>query len=184
MKHPLTKLRWTTIVNNDRSFNGNFYYGVSTTKIFCLPSCPSKLPNQNNVIIFKTPQEALDLGFRPCKRCHPTNSSLPNDLWVDSIVEYLNQNFQQNISLNSLADDFHISASTIEHTFKAVTHLTPRAYLQRIRIEAGAKLLLNTTYSIQTIASRCGFNSDTYFSTLFKQSYQQTPNQFRNKEHN
>ena len=61
----LTQKRWEAIQNNNTQFDGDFY-GVTTTKIFVvLRALP--VPNKNHVLIFKTAQEALTLGFRPCK---------------------------------------------------------------------------------------------------------------------
>ncbi|MGM0203328.1 ada regulatory protein [Enterococcus sp. AZ187] len=48
----LTQKRWEAIQNNNTQFDGDFFYGVTTTKIFCRPSCPSRVPNKNHVLIF------------------------------------------------------------------------------------------------------------------------------------
>ena len=56
------------------------FIGVKTTKIYCLLSCPAKAPLPENIVYFKTPQQAQRSGFRPCKRCFP---DFPYGKWID-----------------------------------------------------------------------------------------------------
>lgn len=179
MKYPLTKLRWQAIMTNDHRQDTHFFYGVKTTKIFCKPSCASKLPNKENIVIFKTVQEALTAGFRPCKRCQPTGEKLIDQQWTLEIKKYLAKNYQQKIDLEILAEDCHGSISNLQRTFKRETGLSPTQYLTDLRLQHACKLLLLTNYSIKTIALRVGFNSDTYFMTVFKRQFHQTPQQYR-----
>ncbi|CAJ1176037.1 bifunctional transcriptional activator/DNA repair enzyme AdaA [Companilactobacillus nantensis] len=179
MKHPLTDSRWNAILTNDRTKDGTFYYGVTTTKIFCQPSCHSKAPKKTNVVIFKTPDEALEANFRPCKRCQPTGQKLTNELWVEQIKQYLTNNFQQHLTLDTIASDCHGSVSNLQRTFKRITQQSPTKYLAMIRLKHSQELLNTTDYSIKTIAIRCGFSSDTYFNTCFKKQFHQTPIAYR-----
>ena len=64
------------------------FYGVTTTKIL---SSFVPVPNKNHVLIFKTAQEALTLGFRPCKRCQPTGQVVPNEEWVAQIKQFIDR---------------------------------------------------------------------------------------------
>ncbi|MFC6177138.1 Ada metal-binding domain-containing protein [Companilactobacillus huachuanensis] len=153
MKHPLTISRWTAIATNDQSKDGLFFYGVTTTKIFCKPSCHSKIPNKENIVIFKTTAEALSANFRPCKRCQPTGST-PNRLWIEQIKQYLENNFQHELTLNTIAEDCHGSVSNLQRTFKKNTGISPTNYLVKIRLTHSQELLKNSGYPIKTIANR------------------------------
>ena len=62
---------WRAVRNRDASCDGQFFYGVKTTGIYCRPSCISKLPQRDHVVFFRTREEAEKAGFRPCKRCRP-----------------------------------------------------------------------------------------------------------------
>src|ERR1700755_302540 len=62
---------WHAIQTKDKSFDGQFIYGVLTTKVFCRPGCPSWTPKQENVRFYKTAQEAQADGLRACLRCKP-----------------------------------------------------------------------------------------------------------------
>ena len=64
----ITDETWEIIKNNDKNFDNKLWYGVATTKIFCRPSCVSRLPKRENVSIFQAAEQALEEGYRPCKR--------------------------------------------------------------------------------------------------------------------
>lgn len=59
------------IQNRDNKYDGKFFCGVKTTKIVCFPSCPSRTPLEKNIELFDTLEEAIQNGYRPCKRCNP-----------------------------------------------------------------------------------------------------------------
>src|SRR5207302_10113062 len=69
---PPTETMYRALVNRDSSFEGIFFIGVRTTGIFCRPTCPAKKPARENVDFFASSSEALESGYRPCLRCHPT----------------------------------------------------------------------------------------------------------------
>ena len=59
--------------NCNSSFDGKFFVAVKTTKIFCIPSCKARFPLPENLAFFETKDEALQAGYRGCKRCHSAN---------------------------------------------------------------------------------------------------------------
>ena len=65
------------------------------------------MPNKNHVLIFKTAQEALTLGFRPCKRCQPTGQVVPNEEWVAQIKQFIDRHSAEPLSLDYLAQACH-----------------------------------------------------------------------------
>lgn len=69
--------RWQAVLDNDRRYDGTFFYGVASTGIFCRPSCPSRPPRRDRVRFFPTADAALAAGFRPCKRCRPDLTDFP-----------------------------------------------------------------------------------------------------------
>src|SRR5436309_12654442 len=70
---PTSRTMYRALVNRDSTFEGVFFVGVKTTRIFCRPTCPAKKPKPVNVEYFPTPREALYAGYRPCKRCNPSD---------------------------------------------------------------------------------------------------------------
>ena len=59
------------VLARDKSSDGKFIFGVKTTKIICRPGCPSRVPLEKNIVLFDTMDEAIQSGYRPCKRCKP-----------------------------------------------------------------------------------------------------------------
>ncbi|HEX5380400.1 MAG TPA: Ada metal-binding domain-containing protein, partial [Phenylobacterium sp.] len=72
---PIDEARWAAVVAKDREADGRFYYSVRTTGVYCRPSCAARLANRSNVAFHLTPADAEAAGFRPCKRCRPTEAS-------------------------------------------------------------------------------------------------------------
>jgi len=140
----LTEAQWQAVIHNDASYDGQFYYAVKTTGIFCRPSCKSRPPRRENICFFPTAEQAVFARFRPCKRCKPTGHRLPDDEWVALVTEYIDKNYMDSLSLGILADISHGSPYHLHRTFKRVKGITPVEYIQHIRVEQ-AELLLVTT---------------------------------------
>lgn len=77
------------IQNRNSSYDGKFIFGVKTTKIICRPGCPARLPLEKNIVFFGTMEEAIEKGYRPCKRCKPklVNQSQEGKLLSMSVWE-------------------------------------------------------------------------------------------------
>lgn len=61
--------KYNAILTRNAAYDGEFYYGVKTTKIVCKPSCRARIPKPENIMFFDDLQSALRVGFRPCKIC-------------------------------------------------------------------------------------------------------------------
>jgi len=175
----LTDEQWQAIRHNDARFDEIFFYAVKSTGIFCRPSCKSRNPQKENVRIFNDAAEALADGFRPCKRCKPGGLRLPDEEWTIQIGEYINEHFQEPLTLEILADMCHGSPYHLQRTFKRITGLTPVEYIQKIRITKAMSELTATDKSIAEIGVSVGLPNPSYFITLFKMKTGQTPKQYR-----
>ncbi|MGN1279463.1 MAG: bifunctional transcriptional activator/DNA repair enzyme AdaA [Limosilactobacillus sp.] len=171
--------QWQAIVNNAHQADGRFWYGVTTTRIFCKPSCPSRLPKRNHVVIFNSPRDAFRAGFRPCKRCRPLDQVVSNQVWIDEINHVLQTKYPQKLSLSELANLVHGDPSYLRHTYKKITGTTPQQKLTQIRLERAQKLLEGSTYSVSQVGAKVGIPNAAYFISLFKKQYGQTPLQYR-----
>ncbi|MED3562000.1 bifunctional transcriptional activator/DNA repair enzyme AdaA [Bacillus xiapuensis] len=179
---PLTEEKWQAILNNDANYNQQFFYAVKSTGIFCKPSCKSRPPKKENVLIFQNAEEALSANFRPCKRCKPTGERLPDQEWVVQIKNYIDQNYTGRLTLETLADACHGSPYHLHRTFKRITRVTPLEYIQQTRINRARKYLIHSNKTISEIALLVGLPNTPYFITLFKKKTGLTPVEYRNKE--
>src|SRR5262245_24287608 len=68
--------RWAAVVARDPSADGQFYYSVATTGVYCRPSCAARLARPEHVEFHATRADAERAGFRPCKRCKPDQPAL------------------------------------------------------------------------------------------------------------
>lgn len=175
---------WEAIRENDTAFDRLFFYGVQTTKIFCRPSCRSKVPNKKNVRIFTDVKHALAEDFRPCKRCKPELRQTPNEKLVNEMCAWIDQQYSQPITLAQLGDAFHTSPYHLQRTFKHVTGETPHVYIRKKRLQKARALLVQTDAPISQIGNILGFPNTSYFTTVFKKETSSTPNQFRQHQKN
>ncbi|MEC5424257.1 bifunctional transcriptional activator/DNA repair enzyme AdaA [Virgibacillus sp. C22-A2] len=178
------ELMWKAIVKCDKRYDGKFFYAVKTTGIFCRPSCKSKTPNYENICFFENVVEAIQQGFRPCKRCQPELSVDIYDPQQEIVVEainYLEQHFQEKITLDILADKIGISQYYLIRIFKEKIGLTPHKYLEIIRIHEAQNLLLTTVHNSTEICFQVGYRNFSSFYRQFKKICGCSPSQFRIK---
>jgi AraC family transcriptional regulator, regulatory protein of adaptative response / methylated-DNA-[protein]-cysteine methyltransferase len=120
---------WQAVQSREAGWNGQFVYAVSSTHIYCRPSCPSRRPRRELVTFFKTCAEAESAGFRPCKRCHPEQGQLPA---LSEVVQQacilIDASPEKTPVLNELGRQLNISPSYLHKLFKQATGLTPRQY--------------------------------------------------------
>lgn len=175
----LSETQWRAVIGNDRAYDGQFVYAVRTTRIFCRPSCKSRPPKREHVGMFATPEQALQAGYRPCKRCRPTGGRLPDEEWIAGVAEYIDRHYAEPLTLQALADVGHGSPYHLHRTFKKVTGMTPVAYIRRTRLEQAKRLLLSTDKPVTEIGLSVGMPNLSYFITLFKQNNGCTPAAYR-----
>ncbi len=173
--------QWTAIKNNDRAYDGVFYYALKTTKNVCRPSCCARRCNPKNVIIFDTLKDALEAGFRPCSRCRP---DLPD--WKGSKFElaksaekYIEAHYTDKFSLKEISDALYVNGNYLLRAFKEVTGQTLLRYHNFVRCREAAQLLKRPECSIAYISGATGYVNAAHFSKVFKTYYNMTPSQYR-----
>ncbi|MGB7092959.1 MAG: Ada metal-binding domain-containing protein, partial [Methylovirgula sp.] len=93
-------LRWSAVANRDAG--GTFVYAVKTTRIYCRPGCPSRLPNPQSVAFYATWREAERAGFRPCRRCRPNEAGAQHAAMVAAACRRIAE-ADAPVTLNALA---------------------------------------------------------------------------------
>lgn len=121
--------RWAKILARDATADGLFYYSVSTTGVYCKPSCGARQPRPEHVVFHHSCAEAEKEGFRACKRCKPGQLSLAenNAIIIAQSCRSI-ETADESISLEILAKHAGLSAYHFHRIFKSITGLTPKAY--------------------------------------------------------
>jgi AraC family transcriptional regulator of adaptative response/methylated-DNA-[protein]-cysteine methyltransferase len=122
--------RWDAMMRRDATADGQFVYAVTSTGVFCRPSCPSRRARPERVRFFDTAAAAERAGYRPCRRCHPTNSERQPAI-ADAISRasrYLTEHSDEAVSLRQLADLTRLSPSHLHRAFKRALGVSPREY--------------------------------------------------------
>ena len=97
------------------------------------------------------------------------------------MLQYINSNYANIITLNDIAEYVQVSKSTALNLFNRFIHTTPINYLINYRLSQAAKLLRNTEKKIYAVARETGFESTGYFCRKFKENYYLTPSDYRRK---
>jgi AraC family transcriptional regulator of adaptative response/methylated-DNA-[protein]-cysteine methyltransferase len=128
-------LRWKALASRDSAADGTFIYAVTSTGIYCRPSCPSRRPRADRVRFFDTTLEARQAGFRACKRCRPDTVGLghPGIEAVRRASAYLATHADQTVTLAHLARVASMSAHHLQRRFKAIVGLSPREFQSAVR---------------------------------------------------
>lgn len=171
--------RWAAVVARDAGADGEFFYSVRTTGVYCRPSCGARTPRPENVTFHSTRAEAARAGFRPCKRCRPDQAGLA-ERQAALVAELcrLIENADHVPSLDELARHAHLSRHHLHRVFKAATGLTPRAYAaahraNRVRAELGR------SGTVTDAIYGAGYNSDGRFYAQSDQVLGMTPRSYR-----
>lgn len=171
--------RWARIVARDRTADGLFWYSVSTTGVYCRPSCPSRVANPRNVQLYGTLEDAKATGFRPCMRCNPDGPSVEseNAALVAKACRIIEES-EEVPSLAELADAIGRSPGYFHRIFKAATGLTPKDYAVAHRAKKIREGLTCGNTVTETIYE-AGFNSSGRFYEKATEMLGMTPSQYR-----
>src|SRR5882757_3650761 len=171
--------RWARVVARDRTADGQFWYSVMTTGVYCRPPCPSRTANPKNVQLHHSLEAAKATGFRPCKRCNPDGPSIDgeNAAMVARACRLIEQS-EEEPSLTALAEAVDRSPSYFHRLFKATTGLTPKAYAAAHRASRVRRELQRAASITQAIYD-AGYNSNGRFYENSAGILGMTPTQFR-----
>lgn len=171
--------RWDAVVRRDHAADGQFFYSVKSTGVYCRPSCAARQALRRNVAFHLTCAEAERAGFRPCKRCKPDQASLleRQTALIAAACKSIEGAYDEP-SLDALAQAAGMSRYHFHRTFKTVTGLTPKAYAaahrqKRVREE------LARGKSVTAAMYDAGFHFSGRFYSNTARMLGMTPTEFR-----
>ncbi len=147
-------------MSKDTRFDGQFVFAVSSTGVYCRPSCPSRRAHRERVKFFALPEAAEQAGFRACLRCQPQRAHVldPQIELVQRVCRYLNTSDSETLKLAELASHTGVSVFHLQRTFKRVMGISPRQYLAARRF-GNFKTLVRKGDSVTSALYESGFNS-------------------------
>lgn len=170
--------RWAAVASRDQRADGQFFYAVISTGIYCKPSCSSPLARPEQLQFFASSTAAEAAGFRPCKRCAP--QGLAADKYSAKVIHAcrLLEACESQPSLLELATAVGLSKDYFQKIFKRVTGVTPKAYAQAQRAQKLRETLASGSAVTEAIFA-AGYNANSRFYSESDQVLGMTATSYR-----
>ena len=175
---------YRALLSHDTRFDGRFFVGVGTTRIYCRPVCTAKTPLARNCTFYPSAAAAEARGFRPCLRCRPELA--PGYAVVDangrlakSAAGLIEDGQLAEASLADLAGTLGVTDRHLRRVFQQEFGVAPVEYAQTQRLLLAKRLLTDTDLPVIDVAMASGFASLRRFNDLFRTRYRMTPGELR-----
>jgi len=171
-------------VTRDRRYDGLFFIGVATTKIYCRPVCPVRPAKACNVSFFPSAAAAEAAGYRPCLRCRPEAAPF-SPAWrgsrttVERALRLIENGALDDGDVEELAHRLGIGPRHLGRLFQRHVNASPIQVAQTARVQKAKRLIDETNFSMAEIAMRSGFRSVRRFNAVFAEVYRRPPTAMR-----
>ncbi|GGU19133.1 bifunctional transcriptional activator/DNA repair enzyme AdaA [Streptomyces violascens] len=176
--------RYEAVSSRDARFDGEFFFAVATTGIYCRPSCPAVTPRRKNVRFFPSAAAAQGHGFRACRRCRP--DAVPGSAeWnaradvVGRAMRMIGDGVVDREGVPGLATRLGYSTRQVQRQLTAEVGAGPVALARAQRAHSARVLLQTTSLPVTEIAFASGFASVRQFNDTIRQIYARTPSGLR-----
>jgi AraC family transcriptional regulator, regulatory protein of adaptative response / DNA-3-methyladenine glycosylase II len=175
---------WQAISTRDRRFDGRFFAGVITTKVYCRPICPIPLRKPENVKWFASAASAQAQGFRPCRRCRP-HTSPGTAAWhgtlavVSRALRLIEAGALDHGNVDELAEHVGMGARHLRRLFAQHLGAAPIQIASARRLRLARQLLKDAALSVNKVAFSAGFQSIRQFNHAIRSSFEQSPSELR-----
>ena len=174
--------RWAAVVARSREADGQFWYSVKTTGVYCRPSCGARLPRPENVRFHASREAAEAAGFRPCRRCRPETGPRPAApaaiVRACRLIEQALADGEAAPPLADLARSVSMSRFHFHRLFRQHTGLTPRQYGEAQR-ERRLRDRLAGSDSVTGAIYDAGYGSNGRFYERSREVLGMTPTSWR-----
>ncbi len=172
--------RWAAVAARDARFDGQFFYSVRTTGVYCRPSCGARPARPENVEFHASTADAERAGFRPCRRCKPDQAPLAEQhaARIAELCRFI-ETAEQVPTLDQLAQRAGLSNWHLHRVFKEITGLTPKAYAAAHRAQRVRNALDRSDGSVTDAIYDAGYNSNGRFYAEADSVLGMTPSTWR-----
>jgi AraC family transcriptional regulator of adaptative response / DNA-3-methyladenine glycosylase II len=175
---------YRALKTHDARFDGRFFVGVGSTRIYCRPVCTARTPLRRNCRFFASAAAAEAHGYRPCLRCRPELA--PGYAAVDanrrlaqSAAGMIEDGRLADASLESMASALGVTDRHLRRVFQQEFGVSPVEYAQTQRLLLAKRLLTDSALPVIDVAMASGFASLRRFNDLFRTRYRMTPGALR-----
>jgi AraC family transcriptional regulator of adaptative response / DNA-3-methyladenine glycosylase II len=175
---------YSVVSSRDRRFDGRFWVGVTSTGIYCRPSCPARTPKPENVRYFPSVAAASKAGFRACRRCAP--DAVPGspqwDVRADltaRAVRLINDGVVDRGGVPELAKRLGYTERHLNRLLTDELGAGPLALARAQRAQTAKTLIAKTGMGLAEIAFASGFGSVRQFNDTFREIYGVVPSSLR-----
>jgi AraC family transcriptional regulator, regulatory protein of adaptative response / DNA-3-methyladenine glycosylase II len=176
--------RYQAALSKDARFDGVFFIAVTSTGIYCRPSCPAITPKREHMRFYRTAAAAQEGGFRACKRCRP-DASPGSPEWniradvVGRAMRLIADGVVDRDGVSGLADRLGYEQRQVRRLVTAELGAGPLAIARAQRAQTARVLTETTTLPLSEIAFAAGFASIRQFNDTIREVFAVTPTQLR-----
>ncbi len=177
---PDIETMYEAFVTRDTRFDGVFYIGVTSTGIFCRPTCRARKPRRENVVFFGSASEALDYGYRPCMICRPMEPPGGIPTWVRHLLSDLHAEGEGRRLRDRDLRERGLAPEAVRRWFKKHYGMTFHAYARQLRINHAYGCIRRDQPVIDS-AFESGYDSLSGFAYAFKKAVGFSPSESRSR---
>ena len=172
--------------SRDPRYDGFFFVAVTSTGVYCRPSCPARLPSRRNVRLFRSAAAAHEAGFRACKRCEP-DASPGSPAWnrradvAGRAVRLIADGAGDRDGVGGLAARLHFSERQLNRILVSELGAGPVALARAQRAQTARTLIESTDLPFAQVATGAGFRSVRQFNDTVRAVYARTPSELRGR---
>ncbi|HXD32762.1 MAG TPA: AlkA N-terminal domain-containing protein [Pyrinomonadaceae bacterium] len=171
-------------LTRDSRFDGKFFIGVLSTRIYCRPICPVPTVKEKSIRYFPTAAAAAEAGFRPCLRCRPecspgTPAWFGTSTTVSRALRLIGESGLEDGGMEGIAERLGVSSRHLRRLFIQHLGASPSAVAKTGRLHFAKKLIDETRLSMTDVAFASGFGCVRRFNAVIRKTYNRTPSQIR-----
>jgi AraC family transcriptional regulator of adaptative response / DNA-3-methyladenine glycosylase II len=172
----------------DPAYDGRFFTGVRTTRIYCRPVCRVRPARSGNVTFWPSAAAAERAGFRPCLRCRPETAPFcpawnGSRTTVERALRLIAEGAldAEDASVDALAGRVGVGARHLCRLFQRHLGASPAQVARTLRVQRAKRLLDETSLAMTEVALRAGFGSLRRFNAVFAETYCWPPSEIRRR---
>lgn len=165
---PERSILYRALVEKDASLEGVFVAAITTTGIFCRPTCTARKPKPENVEYYANASDAIRHGFRPCKICQPLVMRGATPVWLEALLREISASAVPRVGNRDL-EQRGLQPERVRRWFKKNHNMTFQGYLRMLRVHQAFRQIRGGV-AVASTAMGTGYTSLSGFGDAFKKT--------------